>query len=162
MYVRAVGPHPLAYPSGQIGTQYVVWTAETLNDLPRCERVLKVWSAYRTTRNTQGFTLVEGRNPSGLRVKAYPARTKSHGLKSSPAIICDSHLHSEGGSAGYDIRPRATGPECWSTEPGPEGLTKQETHTPMSGASGSHPGALTDVAHAPCPPASPASGSPRG
>jgi catechol 2,3-dioxygenase-like lactoylglutathione lyase family enzyme len=72
VYMRAVGPRA-GHPSGQVGTQYVIWTAGSLDDLHRCERVLKAWSAHMATKDASGFTLVEGRDPSGLPVMvAYP------------------------------------------------------------------------------------------
>ncbi|MEV6008079.1 VOC family protein [Streptomyces sp. NPDC051976] len=73
LYVRAIGPggeHPL----GAVGVQYVIWTADSIEDLHRCERALKERSAHTTTREmADGYTMVEGRDPDDLPlVIAYP------------------------------------------------------------------------------------------
>ncbi|MFD5112928.1 VOC family protein [Streptomyces sp. NPDC058391] len=74
LYVRAVGPgadHPL----GAIGIQYVIWTADSRDDLRRCERVLKDRSALvlASEQAADGLAEVEGRDPSGLPILvAYP------------------------------------------------------------------------------------------
>jgi hypothetical protein len=67
VYLRAVGPKAL-HPVGHVGAQYVVWTANDLDDFRRCERVLRARSARVDTRQGDGFTLIEGRDPSGLPV----------------------------------------------------------------------------------------------
>lgn len=72
VYLRAVGPHAF-HPSGHVGAQYVIWTADGPDDFQRCERVLRARSARVDTREAEGFTLIEGRDPSGLPVLvAYP------------------------------------------------------------------------------------------
>lgn len=72
VYLRAVGPRA-AHPSGHVGAQYVIWTADGPEDLQRCERVLRARSDQVDTRHGDGFTVVEGRDPSGLPVLvAYP------------------------------------------------------------------------------------------
>ncbi|MFI0716655.1 VOC family protein [Streptomyces inhibens] len=72
VYLRAVGPKA-AHPVGQVGAQYVIWTADSPDDFQRCERVLRARSDHVTTRHGEGFTLLEGRDPSGLPVLvAYP------------------------------------------------------------------------------------------
>lgn len=72
VYLRAVGPHAY-HPVGHAGTQYVIWTADGPDDFQRCERVLRARSDRVDTREAEGFTLIEGRDPSGLPVLvAYP------------------------------------------------------------------------------------------
>ncbi|GAA2646465.1 hypothetical protein GCM10010425_65070 [Streptomyces spororaveus] len=72
VYLRAVGPHA-AHPVGHVGAQYVIWTADGPEDFQRCERVLRARSDHVYTRESEGFTLIEGRDPSGLPVLvAYP------------------------------------------------------------------------------------------
>ncbi|MDX3529078.1 VOC family protein, partial [Streptomyces sp. ID05-39B] len=72
VYVRAVGPRA-PHPVGHVGAQYVIWTADGPEDFQRCERVLRSQSERVYTRQGEGFTLIEGRDPSGLPVLvAYP------------------------------------------------------------------------------------------
>ncbi|MDK1347711.1 VOC family protein [Streptomyces sp. 378] len=72
VYLRAVGPKA-QHPVGHAGAQYVIWTAEGADDFQRCERVLRARSNRVDTRHGDGFTLLEGRDPSGLPVLvAYP------------------------------------------------------------------------------------------
>ncbi|MFF3460611.1 VOC family protein [Streptomyces sp. NPDC002730] len=72
VYIRAVGPHA-AHPVGHVGAQYVIWTADSPADFQRCERVLRARSDQVDTRHGEGFTVIEGRDPSGLPVLvAYP------------------------------------------------------------------------------------------
>ncbi|MFE2488467.1 VOC family protein [Streptomyces mirabilis] len=72
VYLRAVGPKA-SHPVGQVGTQYVIWTADGPDDFQRCERVLRARAGHVYTREAEGFTLLEGEDPSGLPVLvAYP------------------------------------------------------------------------------------------
>lgn len=72
VYLRAVGPHA-AHPVGHVGAQYVIWTADGPGDFQRCERVLRARSDHVYTRKAEGFTLLEGKDPSDLPVLvAYP------------------------------------------------------------------------------------------
>ncbi|WP_405803572.1 VOC family protein [Streptomyces sp. NBC_00210] len=72
VYLRAVGPKA-AHPVGDVGAQYVIWTADGPDDFHRCERVLRARSDRVDTREGEGLTVVEGRDPSGLPVLvAYP------------------------------------------------------------------------------------------
>ncbi|WP_371648895.1 VOC family protein [Streptomyces mirabilis] len=72
VYLRAVGPHA-PHPAGHVGAQYVIWTADGPDDFQRCERVLRARSGHVYTREAEGFTLLEGMDPSGLPVLvAYP------------------------------------------------------------------------------------------
>jgi catechol 2,3-dioxygenase-like lactoylglutathione lyase family enzyme len=67
LYLRSMGPgahHPL----GQVGIQYLIWTADGEADLRRCEQVLRAWSGYVTRQTVDGFTVVEGRGPDGVPV----------------------------------------------------------------------------------------------
>ncbi|MCX5096035.1 VOC family protein [Streptomyces sp. NBC_00365] len=72
VYLRAVGPHA-PHPAGHVGAQYVIWTADGPDDFQRCEHVLRARSGYVYTRQAEGFTLLEGMDPTGLPVLvAYP------------------------------------------------------------------------------------------
>jgi catechol 2,3-dioxygenase-like lactoylglutathione lyase family enzyme len=72
LILRAMGsaaPHAL----GSVGVQYVVWTAAGEEDLARCERALAGRGAHRDTRNSDGVTVVEGRDPDDMVVTvSYP------------------------------------------------------------------------------------------
>ncbi|MFF7738874.1 VOC family protein [Streptomyces sp. NPDC007984] len=67
VYLRTVGPKAM-HPVGHVGAQYVIWTADGPDDFQRCERVLRARSDRVDTRQGDGFTLIEGRDPSGLPV----------------------------------------------------------------------------------------------
>ncbi|WP_328540322.1 VOC family protein [Streptomyces sp. NBC_00344] len=72
LYLRAMGSHA-EHSLGAVGIQYVIWTAADRDDLLRCERLLKARSAHVSTRDVEGLTLVEGRDPSHLPlVVSYP------------------------------------------------------------------------------------------
>jgi hypothetical protein len=72
LYLRAVGPDAL-HALGSVGVQYVIWTAADDEDLRRCEQFLRERSAHVNTWTADGFTLVEGRDPSGVPVMVtYP------------------------------------------------------------------------------------------
>jgi hypothetical protein len=72
MCLRAVGSRA-HHPSGHVGAQYVIWTADGPDDFQRCERVLRARFDRVDAREAEGFTLIEGRDPSGLPVLvAYP------------------------------------------------------------------------------------------
>jgi catechol 2,3-dioxygenase-like lactoylglutathione lyase family enzyme len=67
LYLRSMGPgahHPL----GNVGIQYLVWTADGEEDLCRCEQVLRAQSGYVTSQTVDGVTVVEGRGPDGVPV----------------------------------------------------------------------------------------------
>jgi catechol 2,3-dioxygenase-like lactoylglutathione lyase family enzyme len=72
LYLREMAQNA-QHAVGSIGVQYVIWTAAGDEDLRRCERFLKGRSAHVHTRAADGFTLVEGRDPSGAPfVMTYP------------------------------------------------------------------------------------------
>lgn len=72
LYLRSMGPNA-GHPLGGVGVQYVIWTARDHEDLRRCERLLKDGDAHVRTQTAEGFTLVEGRDPSGVPVMVtYP------------------------------------------------------------------------------------------
>jgi hypothetical protein len=72
LYLRSMGPHA-QHTLGGVGVQYVIWTAPSQEDLVRCERFLKGADAHLRTRAADGFTLIEGRDPSNLPVvMTYP------------------------------------------------------------------------------------------
>ncbi|NJP45343.1 hypothetical protein HCN08_18330 [Streptomyces sp. PRB2-1] len=67
LYLRVMGSGS-EHPLGAIGVQYVIWTADGRADLERCERLLKERAAHLSSRETDGVTMVEGRDPDGLPV----------------------------------------------------------------------------------------------
>jgi catechol 2,3-dioxygenase-like lactoylglutathione lyase family enzyme len=72
LYLRSMS-QSAQHGLGSIGVQYVIWTAAGDEDLRRCERFLKDRSAHVSTQTADGFTLVEGRDPSGVPfVMSYP------------------------------------------------------------------------------------------
>ena len=67
LYLRSMGSgahHPL----GNVGIQYLIWTADGEDDLHRCEQVFRAWSEHVTSQTVDGFTVVEGRGPDGVPV----------------------------------------------------------------------------------------------
>lgn len=77
VYVRRMGR--VSHGLGGIGVQYVIWTADSLDDLHRCERLLRERSARTSSREmADGFTVVEGRDPDDLPlVITYPGPSKA-------------------------------------------------------------------------------------
>jgi hypothetical protein len=84
LYLRAMGPHA-QHTLGSVGVQYVIWTAADEEDLRRCEHFLKERSAHVFTQTADGFTLVEGRDPSDVPVMVtYPGPIMLHDVRSCP------------------------------------------------------------------------------
>lgn len=72
LILRAMG-RGAEHALGGVGVQYVIWTADDLDDLRRCEKALQNRSAWRDTRTTEHVTAVEGRDPDDIVVMiAYP------------------------------------------------------------------------------------------
>jgi catechol 2,3-dioxygenase-like lactoylglutathione lyase family enzyme len=72
LYLRAMGLEA-QHGLGGLGVQYVIWTAADREDLARCERLLKDAGVHVHTRTADSFTLIEGRDPSGVPlVMTYP------------------------------------------------------------------------------------------
>ena len=72
LILRAMG-RGAEHALGGIGVQYVIWTADDLDDLTRCEQALRARSAWRDTRTTEHVTAVEGRDPDDIAVMiVYP------------------------------------------------------------------------------------------
>lgn len=67
LYLRTMGERAPHF-SGNIGIQFLIWTAESEADLDRCERVLKAHSPRVTSTTTDGFRVIEGRGPDGVPV----------------------------------------------------------------------------------------------
>jgi len=67
LYLRSVGPNA-QHALGGIGVQYVIWTAHSAEELRRCERFLREAGGHVRTQTADGFTLVEGRDPSHVPV----------------------------------------------------------------------------------------------
>jgi catechol 2,3-dioxygenase-like lactoylglutathione lyase family enzyme len=73
LILRAMGSDATRAP-GSTGVQYVIWAAAGKTGLDKAERALKRHSAYVETRQGEGFTVIEGRDPDGCPVLvAYPA-----------------------------------------------------------------------------------------
>jgi catechol 2,3-dioxygenase-like lactoylglutathione lyase family enzyme len=86
LILRSMGDNAARAP-GSIGVQYVVWAAASEQDLDRVTGVLKKRSAFVETREGEGYTVVEGRDPDGSPVLvAYPAPDQMP-LHSVPARI---------------------------------------------------------------------------
>ena len=66
-FLRSMGKNA-GHQLGGVGIQFIGWTAESDDDLSRCERVLKEHSAYAETRGGDGLRVVEGRDPDGIAV----------------------------------------------------------------------------------------------
>lgn len=72
LYLRDQGPHT-QHPLGQVGVQYLMWTAADEDDLRRCERVLQTQPAQVTRTTGNGFTVVQGSGPDQVPILvAYP------------------------------------------------------------------------------------------
>jgi catechol 2,3-dioxygenase-like lactoylglutathione lyase family enzyme len=67
LILRAMGGHG-GHALGNVGVQYVAWTAASRDDLRRCEQVLKKHRAYRETHLTDHAAAVEGRDPDDIMV----------------------------------------------------------------------------------------------
>lgn len=62
LYLRRRG-RKLQRPLGQVGIQYLMWTAVDEADLRRCDQLLRRYSMHVTSTQGDGFTVVEGRGP---------------------------------------------------------------------------------------------------
>lgn len=72
LYLRTRGRRA-QHPVGNIGVQYLVWTARDEADLERCEQVLRKYSTQVTRQTVDGFSLVEGHGPDHVPVMVtYP------------------------------------------------------------------------------------------
>jgi catechol 2,3-dioxygenase-like lactoylglutathione lyase family enzyme len=64
LYLRAMGIRA-THASGGLGPQYVLWSAESLEDLDRCEARLREQSTHISVTQEDGYRLLEGRDPDG-------------------------------------------------------------------------------------------------
>jgi catechol 2,3-dioxygenase-like lactoylglutathione lyase family enzyme len=72
LVLRAMGDSATRAP-GSVGVECLVWAASGKEDLERADRVLRRRSAYVETRQAEGYTVVEGRDPDTVPVLlAYP------------------------------------------------------------------------------------------
>ena len=53
---------------GGIGVLFLVWTAESVDDLDRCETVLRSRDAFVSRSAEEGWEVLEGRDPDNVRV----------------------------------------------------------------------------------------------
>jgi hypothetical protein len=67
LYLRTMGPS-VEHPLGDLGIQYLVWTADGEEDLRRCEQVLQARSTHVRTETLDEVTIVEGRDPDEIPV----------------------------------------------------------------------------------------------
>jgi catechol 2,3-dioxygenase-like lactoylglutathione lyase family enzyme len=67
LYLRSMGRRARRY-NATIGIQYLIWTAESEEDLERCEQVLRAHSSRVTSTAADGFRVVEGQGPDGVPV----------------------------------------------------------------------------------------------
>ena len=67
LYLRSMGDRAPHFHAN-LGIQYLTWTAESAEDLERCERVLKARWPGVTSTTIDGFRMVEGRGPDDVPV----------------------------------------------------------------------------------------------
>lgn len=67
LYLRGMGTDAV-HPLGNVGVQYLIWTADGEDDLRRCEAVLRAHSVHVSSHTVDGFTMVEGRGPDDVPV----------------------------------------------------------------------------------------------
>jgi catechol 2,3-dioxygenase-like lactoylglutathione lyase family enzyme len=73
--------------TGNVGVQYLIWTARDEGDLVRVEEALKGRGAFVSTTSEQGVKVVEGHDPDNIPLLVvYPARSEA-GLTAVPARI---------------------------------------------------------------------------
>lgn len=65
LYLRAVGDRA-THPLGAVGIQYLVWAAADLEELERCEAVLREQSSRVTRQTLDEIDVVEGVGPDGV------------------------------------------------------------------------------------------------
>jgi catechol 2,3-dioxygenase-like lactoylglutathione lyase family enzyme len=54
--------------SGGVGVRSLVWTAESAADLDRCEQVLRRHDAFVSRSAEDGWDVLDGRDPDGVKV----------------------------------------------------------------------------------------------
>jgi catechol 2,3-dioxygenase-like lactoylglutathione lyase family enzyme len=67
VYLRSVGDRA-ALAMGGLGPRYVVWSAESEEQLRQCEAVLRSQSSHVLVTSEKQFLMVEGRDPDGAPV----------------------------------------------------------------------------------------------
>ncbi|MFC9351731.1 VOC family protein [Arthrobacter sp. NPDC057013] len=74
--------------SGGLGQHLLMWATDTAEGLKYFEQALKEMGRYTETRTAGGITVVEGRDPDGIRVMvAHPDPSER------PRSVVDSHLY---------------------------------------------------------------------
>jgi catechol-2,3-dioxygenase len=71
--------------SGNIGVQYLVWTARDGDDLARVEEALKARGAFVSATVEQGINVVEGHDPDNIPVLVVYPPSAAAGLTAVPA-----------------------------------------------------------------------------
>lgn len=80
MYLRSMGKDAY-HPLGNIGVQYIIWSAANEDDLRRCEQVLRKYSSRVTSRTADICTILEGHDPDDVPVLVTypgPAQVSGH------------------------------------------------------------------------------------
>ncbi|MFB2580457.1 VOC family protein [Herbiconiux sp. P15] len=62
LYLRGMGQRA-SHALGSVGIQYLIWSADDLDDLGRCEEVLRRQSPHVTRQHVDGLDIVEGPGP---------------------------------------------------------------------------------------------------
>jgi catechol 2,3-dioxygenase-like lactoylglutathione lyase family enzyme len=85
LYLRSMGPGTQR-PLGHVGIQYLIWTADGVEDLRRCEQLL-ARCGHVTSQTVNGITVVEGRGPDNVPiVVAYPGPDEAPSLEIPPRV----------------------------------------------------------------------------
>lgn len=72
LYLRGMG-HRAEHPLGAIGIHYLIWSADDVADLDRCESALRHQSDHVTRDHRDGFDVVEGPGPDRVPIMiVYP------------------------------------------------------------------------------------------
>jgi catechol 2,3-dioxygenase-like lactoylglutathione lyase family enzyme len=74
---------------GGIGVQYLIWTARDAADLERCENVLKARSAFVSTTQHEGATVVEGHDPDDIPVLVVHPPNASISMTALPTRVLE-------------------------------------------------------------------------
>jgi len=73
--------------TGNVGVQYLIWTARDADDLARVEEALKARGAFVSATAEQGIKVVEGRDPDNVPLLVIFPPSPAAGLTAVPARI---------------------------------------------------------------------------
>ncbi|WP_228513604.1 VOC family protein [Curtobacterium flaccumfaciens] len=86
LYLRAVGDRAV-HPLGAVGIQYLIWTAADLEDLARCEAILRGQSSRVTRTTVDEIDLLEGVGPDGVPILVtFPGPEQVRSIKIIPRV----------------------------------------------------------------------------